>query len=64
MSAPFNAVVPTNLRYDPVTNPTGIRGTVYDAAYGTLGAAPSPTFMQPTSVVTPRFMRLNFTFDF
>ena len=39
-------------------------GTVYDSAYGTLGAAPSATFLQPTSVVTPRFMRLNFTFDF
>jgi Carboxypeptidase regulatory-like domain len=39
-------------------------GTVYDSAYGTLGAAESATFLQPTSVVTPRFMRLNFTFDF
>jgi Tannase-like family of unknown function (DUF6351) len=32
VSAPFNAIVPTNIRYDPVTNPTGIRGTVYDAS--------------------------------
>ncbi|HXD75872.1 MAG TPA: TonB-dependent receptor [Vicinamibacterales bacterium] len=39
-------------------------GTVYDASYGTFGGAVSPTFMSPTSVVTPRFVRLNFTFDF
>ena len=39
-------------------------GTVYDAAFGTLGSPASATFMSPTSVVTPRFMRLNFTFDF
>ena len=39
-------------------------GTVYDASYGTYGLAESATFLQPTSVVTPRFVRLNFTFDF
>jgi hypothetical protein len=39
-------------------------GTVYDASYGTLGSAVSGTFMSPTSVVTPRFVRLNFTFNF
>jgi hypothetical protein len=32
VSAPFNALVPVGIRYDPVTNPTGLRGTVYDAA--------------------------------
>ncbi len=32
VSAPFNALVPLGIRYDPVSNPTGIRGTVYDAA--------------------------------
>lgn len=34
----FNAAVPVALRYDPVTNPTGARATVYDASrniYGT-----------------------------
>jgi len=39
-------------------------GTVYDSSYGTLGSPVSATFMNPTSVVTPRFMRLNFTYDF
>ncbi len=39
-------------------------GTVYDSSFGTYGGAESATFLQPTSVVTPRFMRLNFTFDF
>ena len=39
-------------------------GTVYDASYGTLGSPASATFASPTSVVTPRFMRLNFTYDF
>ena len=39
-------------------------GTVYDSSFGTYGAAPSATFASPTSVVTPRFVRLNFTLDF
>jgi hypothetical protein len=30
-SAVFNAIVPVGVRYDPVANKTGIRGTVYDA---------------------------------
>ena len=33
----FNAAVPVSVRYDPVTNPTGIRGTVYDAARNVYG---------------------------
>jgi hypothetical protein len=39
-------------------------GTVYDSSFGTLGSTPSTTFGSPTSVVTPRFVRLNFTLDF
>jgi hypothetical protein len=31
VSASWSAAVPLNLRYDPVTNPTGARPTVYDA---------------------------------
>lgn len=38
VSAPFNAIVPVSVRYDPVTNPTGIRGTVYDGAKNVYGA--------------------------
>ena len=30
VSAPFNAAVPTSLRFDPITNPRGARGTVFD----------------------------------
>ena len=36
-SAPFNNAVPPGLRYDPVDNPTGARGTVYDAARNVYG---------------------------
>jgi hypothetical protein len=32
--------------------------TVYDTQYGT------GTFLQPTSIVSPRFVRLNFTLNF
>ena len=39
-------------------------GTVYDASYGRYGSPESATFLDPTSVVTPRFVRLNFTFNF
>jgi hypothetical protein len=39
-------------------------GTVYDSSFGTLGGTTSTTFASPTSVVTPRFVRLNFTLDF
>jgi hypothetical protein len=37
VSAPFNAIVPVGVRYDPVANPSGIRGTVYDAAKNIYG---------------------------
>ena len=36
-SAPFSAAVPAALRYHPVTNPGGARGTVYDAARNAYG---------------------------
>jgi len=36
-SASFNAIVPVGIRYDPVANPTGIRGTVYDAGKNMYG---------------------------
>jgi hypothetical protein len=36
-SAPFNSIVPVGVRYDPVTNKTGIRGTVYDASKNIYG---------------------------
>jgi Tannase-like family of unknown function (DUF6351) len=36
-SAPFNPIVPVGVRYDPVANKTGIRGTVYDAAKNIYG---------------------------
>lgn len=44
VSAPFNAAVPVALRYHPVTNPTGIRGTVYDAAKNIYGVDPRTGF--------------------
>jgi hypothetical protein len=37
VSAPFTAAVPVALRYHPATNPTGARGTVYDAARNVYG---------------------------
>jgi hypothetical protein len=37
VSAPFNAIVPVGIRYDPIANPTGIRGTVYDAGKNIYG---------------------------
>jgi hypothetical protein len=39
-------------------------GTVYDTSFGTYGAAPSTSFGNPTSIVTPRFVRLNFTLSY
>ncbi len=44
VSAPFNAIVPVALRYDPLTHPTGIRGTVYDAAKNIYGVDKSSGF--------------------
>ena len=43
-SAPFNAIVPVGIRYDPVANPTGIRGTVYDAGKNIYGVDPATGF--------------------
>ena len=39
-------------------------GTVYDSSFGTYGSTPSPSFASPTSIVTPRFVRLNFTLSY
>ena len=44
VSAPFSAAVPVALRYDPVTNPKGARGTVYDAAHSVYGINPVTGF--------------------
>lgn len=44
VSAPFNAIVPVGLRYDPIANPTGIRGTVYDASKNIYGVDPDTGF--------------------
>jgi hypothetical protein len=44
VSAPFNASVPSSVRYDPVVNRTGIRGTVYDAAKNIYGVDPVTGF--------------------
>lgn len=43
-SAVWNAVVPIGLRYDPVTNRTGARPTVYDAAKNVYGTDPATGF--------------------
>jgi len=37
VSAPFNAIVPLSVRYDPISNSTGIRGTVYDGSKNIYG---------------------------
>ena len=42
--APFNAAVPVALRYDPVSNPKGVRGTVYDAGHNIYGVNPETGF--------------------
>ena len=39
-------------------------GTVYNSSFGTLGSPASATFGAPTSIVTPRFVRLNFTLSY
>ena len=44
VSAPFNPAVPVSLRYDPVSNPNGARGTVYDAAHNVYGVDPVTGF--------------------
>jgi hypothetical protein len=43
-SAPFNTIVPVGIRYDPIANPTGIRGTVYDAGKNIYGVDPATGF--------------------
>jgi hypothetical protein len=43
-SAPFTPAVPLALRYDPITNRTGARGTVYDAAHNIYGINPVTGF--------------------
>lgn len=43
-SAVWNSVVPMALRYDPVTNPTGARPTVFDAARNIYGVDPLTGF--------------------
>jgi Tannase-like family of unknown function (DUF6351) len=47
-SAVWNAAVPTNLRYDPVTNPTGARPTVFDVAKNILGINKTTGFANRT----------------
>lgn len=45
----FPGVVPVGLRYDPVTNPTGARGSVYDHTvnvYGRIAGTPGSGFAQ------------------
>ena len=44
VSAPWTAVIPPALRYDPVSNPTGARPTVYDAARNVFGIDRSTGF--------------------
>jgi hypothetical protein len=43
-SAPFSAIVPVTLRYNPTTNVHGARGTVYDAAHNVYGINPATGF--------------------
>jgi hypothetical protein len=43
-STGFNPVVPVALRYDPVTNPTGARGTFWDGIVNAFGKDPSTGF--------------------
>jgi len=43
-SAVWNPVVPLGLRYDPLTNPTGARPTVFDVARNIYGRAPVSGF--------------------
>lgn len=43
-SASWNAAVPVALRYDPVTNPSGARPTVYDTSHNIYGVNPANGF--------------------
>jgi hypothetical protein len=40
----FDPVVPPELRYDPVTNPSGARGTLWDSNVSSLGRDPATGF--------------------
>ncbi len=40
----FDPVVPLELRYDPVTNPSGARGTLWDSNVSSLGRDPATGF--------------------
>ena len=40
----FDAAVPVELRYDPVTNPTGARGTIWDSNVASIGRDPDTGF--------------------
>jgi hypothetical protein len=39
----FNAVVPVSARYDPITNPTGARGSFFDGIVNVFGTYPGTT---------------------
>jgi Tannase-like family of unknown function (DUF6351) len=43
-SASWNSAVPVSLRYDPVTNPSGARPTVYDTSHNIYGVNPANGF--------------------
>lgn len=47
-SAVWNDVVPTDVRYDPKTNPKGARPTLYDHARNIYGADPATGFARRT----------------
>ncbi len=44
VSAVWNAVVPVDLRYDPVTNPSGARPTIWDVSQNIYGTDPATGF--------------------
>ena len=44
IARPLDPVVPVELRYDPVTNPTGARATVWDSNVSSLGRDPATGF--------------------
>src|SRR5215471_12854187 len=43
-SAVWNAIIPTSLRYNPTTNPGGLRPTIYDWAKNIYGVDPATGF--------------------
>jgi hypothetical protein len=44
ISSEFNAIVPVEVRYDPVTNPAGARATTYDHTVNAFGRDPETGF--------------------